>query len=170
MVTRSDVQVVNVGGGHAQPEPQAGKPHPRILHIIDDQGATEIGGYYIRMPNSAFIAYGDLLPECEAAASSGPVTRFFTLPRTRSARHFSTKSVWMRWLRRTSMARYVRRGRYRSSDPCSQCMLVLYFPIPEALEPFLVPRGDAEIRLELHCDWIDMRTAKHWTSREAAST
>ena len=31
VVTRSDVQVVNVGGGHAQPEPQAGKPHPRIL-------------------------------------------------------------------------------------------------------------------------------------------
>ena len=45
----------------------------------------------------------------------------------------------------------------------------LYFPIPVALEPFLVPRGDAEIRLELHCDWIDMRTAKHWTSGEATA-
>ena len=36
-------------------------------------------------------------------------------------------------------------------------------------EPFLVPLGDAEIRLELHCDWIDTRTAKHWTPREAAA-
>jgi hypothetical protein len=35
------------------------------------------------------------------------------------------------------------------------------------LAPFLVPRGDAEIRLELHCDWIDMRTTKHCTPRES---
>ena len=43
----------------------------------------------------------------------------------------------------------------------------IYFPIPDILERFLVPRGGAEIRLELHCDWIDMRTAKHWTPKEA---
>lgn len=42
-----------------------------------------------------------------------------------------------------------------------------YFPIPEPLKAYLVPKGNAEIRLELHCDWIDMRTAKHWTPREA---
>lgn len=43
----------------------------------------------------------------------------------------------------------------------------IYFPIPPTLEPFLVPQGNGEIRVELHCDWIDMRTAKHWTSKEA---
>ena len=46
----------------------------------------------------------------------------------------------------------------------------LYFPIPAPLEAFIVPQGDAEIRLELHCDWIDMRTARHWTPREVAVT
>ena len=46
----------------------------------------------------------------------------------------------------------------------------LYFPVPAALEPFLVPRGHAEIRLELHGDWIDMSTAKHWTSKEEAAS
>ncbi len=46
----------------------------------------------------------------------------------------------------------------------------LYFPIPSLLEAFLVPQGDDEIRVELHCDWIDMRTAKHWTPREAVET
>jgi hypothetical protein len=39
-----------------------------------------------------------------------------------------------------------------------------------ALEAFLVPQADAEIRLELHCDWIDMRTARHWTPKEATVT
>ena len=41
----------------------------------------------------------------------------------------------------------------------------IYFPIPSSLEPFLVPAGDEEIRLELDCDWIDMRTAMHWLPR-----
>jgi hypothetical protein len=35
-----------------------------------------------------------------------------------------------------------------------------YFPIPSSLEKFIVPRGDVEIRLELYCDWIGIRTAK----------
>jgi hypothetical protein len=31
----------------------------------------------------------------------------------------------------------------------------LYFPIPKSLESFIVPASNNEIRLELHCDWID---------------
>ena len=44
----------------------------------------------------------------------------------------------------------------------------LYFPIPAPLERFLVPSGNVEIRLELYCDWFDMRTARHWTPKEAS--
>lgn len=45
----------------------------------------------------------------------------------------------------------------------------MYFPIPEPLESFLVPMGDSEIRVELHCDWIDMRTAKLWAPKDSDS-
>lgn len=64
VVTRSDVEVVKVGGGgQAQPEAPQSSKKPRILHIVDDTGQTELGGFYIRIPESAFRAYGDLLPE-----------------------------------------------------------------------------------------------------------
>ena len=43
----------------------------------------------------------------------------------------------------------------------------IYFPVPAPLEPFIVPKGEEELRLELHCDWIDTRTAKHWAAKEA---
>ena len=68
VVRSSDVRIVNIGGGPGQlePQPQSGKPYPRILYIIDEQLVTELSGYYIRMPDSAFIAYGDLLSECES--------------------------------------------------------------------------------------------------------
>ncbi len=41
----------------------------------------------------------------------------------------------------------------------------LYFPILVPLETYLVPRGDEEIRVELYCDWIDMRNAMHLVAK-----
>ena len=52
--------------------------------------------------------------------------------------------------------------------PLQELFEGVYFPIPYQLEPFLVPTGHQEIRLDLYCDWIDMRTANHWVTRESA--
>ena len=41
----------------------------------------------------------------------------------------------------------------------------LYVPIPSALSQFLVPSGTAEIRLDLHCEWVDMRTRQLWEAK-----
>jgi len=54
-------------------------------------------------------------------------------------------------------------GAIQLEQPLQEVYDGIYFPIPKPLENFIVPKGDEEIRLELHCDWIDMRTAKHWT-------
>ena len=75
VVTRSDVRVVHVaGGGHSEHGIEPGKP-PRILQVVDEFSGTGIGGYYIRLPDSAFHAYGDLLPDSIAQASFGLETR-----------------------------------------------------------------------------------------------
>jgi hypothetical protein len=55
-------------------------------------------------------------------------------------------------------------GAIQLAQPLQEIYGGIYFPIPPPLEPFLVPQGQAELRLELHCDWIDMRTAKHWAA------
>ena len=67
VVTHNDVQVVNVAGGQPQPAQQPGQNlKPRLLQIVDEGRQTGLGGYYIRLPEMAFKAYGDLLPECES--------------------------------------------------------------------------------------------------------
>ncbi len=43
----------------------------------------------------------------------------------------------------------------------------LYFPIPEPLEEYLVPRGGGEVRIEVRCDWIDFLSARAWEARLA---
>ena len=35
-------------------------------------------------------------------------------------------------------------------------------------EAILIPKDAEEIRLELHCDWLDMRTARHWAAEDSA--
>ena len=167
VVRSADVRVVNVGGGHDQPEPQPGKRQPRILHIIDDQAATGLAGYYIRMPDRAFIAYGDLLPECESRGVVWAGNKILYVASDTVSAAFQYE-IRLDEVVAADVNGTVRAEGALPIDRALQQMYAgLYFPIPSALEPFLVPHGDAEIRLELHCDWIDMRTAKHWTSREA---
>ena len=43
----------------------------------------------------------------------------------------------------------------------------VYFPIPDILKRFLVPVGNKQIQLELHCEWFDMRTRKLWEAENA---
>jgi hypothetical protein len=170
VVTRSDVQVVNVGAGQSQPERQPGKSLPRILHIIDDQGATGLGGFYIRLPDSAFSAYGDLLPECDSRGVvwAGNKIEYVASDAVSAAFKYEIRldevvAADINGARRAE-------GAIPLEAPFQEMYGGLYFPIPAPLERFLVPRGEAEIRLALYCDWFDIRTARHWTPKEALAS
>ena len=43
----------------------------------------------------------------------------------------------------------------------------LYLPIAMELTRFLVPSGNKEIRLDLHCEWVDMQTRHLWEAKVA---
>ena len=167
VVTRSDVQVVNItGGGQSEPEPQPGRPHPRILHIVDEQGTTGLAGFYIRLLDAAFRAYGDLLPECESRGVVWAGNRILYVVSDTVSASFQYE------IRLDEVAAAYVNGELRAegaiqlNQPLQEIYGGLYFPIPDLLEVFLVPRGDDEIRVELHCEWIDTRTARHWTPKE----
>lgn len=170
VVTRSDVQVVNVSGGQSQPEPQLGKPLPRILNIIDEQGTTGLGGFYIRLPDTAFDAYGDLLPGCDSRGVvwAGNKIEYVISDAVSAAFKYEIRldEVVATEINGTQRAE----GAIPLERPLQEMYKGLYFPIPMALERFLVPHGTTEIRLELYCDWFDVRTAKHWTPREAVAS
>lgn len=170
IVTRSDVQVVNVGAGRGQPERQPGKPHPRILHIVDDQGATGLGGFYIRLPDTAFRAYGDLLPECDTRGVvwAGNKIEYVVSDAVSAAFKYEIRldEVVAANVNGTARAE----GAIQIVRPLQEIFDGLYFPIPAPLERFLVPGGSSEIRLELYCDWFDMRTAGHWTPKEQSGS
>jgi hypothetical protein len=167
VVTRSDVQVVTVGGGQPQSEPPPGKPNPRILHIVDQGGGTGLGGFYIRLPDTAFSAYGDLLPECQSRGVvwAGNKILYVASDAVSAAFQYEIRVDEVVTANVKGMNRA--EGAVELDLSLQEMYGGIYFPIPAPLERFLVPQGNAELRLELHCDWIDMRTAKHWTPAEA---
>lgn len=160
VVTPSDVQVVNVGQ-----QPTNTQVRPRIVHIVDDLSVTSLAGYYIRLPDSAFDAYGDLLPGCDSRGLVWAGNRIeYVISDAVSAsfkyeiRLDEVVSVGSSGVQRAEGALALER-------PLQNLYEGLYFPIPPTLERYLVPIGSAEIRIELYCDWFDVRTAKHWAPR-----
>ena len=166
VVTRSDVETVKVRGEQDQAEPSPQKPNPRILRIVGVDGTTSLGGYYIRVPDKAFSAYGDLLPPCEnrGLVWVGNKITYIVSDAVSAAFHYE---IHLDELVATEVNGNRRaEGAIELDRPLQEMFAGIYFPIPTLLVPFLVPAGDQEIRLYLHCEWIDMRTARHWLPRE----
>ena len=169
VVTRSDIETVVVSGDQQESEMPPQKTKPRILRIIDDHSTVNVNGYYIRVPESAFIAYGDLLQTCE---SRGLVWHANQITYVASD---SVSAAFQYHIELDEIVAPVSNGIKRAEGaleldrPLQEILDGVYFPIPPQLTQYLVPTGDGEIRLELQCDWIDMRTAKHWLSTPAAA-
>lgn len=169
VVTRSDVHVVDVRPGQVavvQPDPATSKP--RILRIVDDDGATGIGGHYIRLLDSAFNAYGDLLPDCDSRGVVWAGNKIEYVVSDALSAAFKYEIRLDQVVAAVSPTGETRaEGALQLDRPLQQMFGGMYFPIPSQLELFLVPRADEEIRLELFADWFDIRTAKHWAPKES---
>lgn len=166
VVTRSDVQILNVTGGQSQREDSQGSPYPRILQMIDEHGTTGLQGFYIRLPDTAFRAYGDLLPGCDSRGVvwAGNKILYVASDAVSAAFQYEIRLDEVVVANVNGIVRA--EGALQLDRPLQELFGGIYFPIPPSLERFLVPHGEEEIRIELHCDWLDMRTAKHWSPRE----
>ncbi|MXZ01838.1 hypothetical protein F4Y93_14790 [Candidatus Poribacteria bacterium] len=165
VVTRSDIQIVNIAGGQEESPPME-TPHPRLLCIVDQDEAMGLADYYIRVPDTAYRAYGDLLQSCESRGLvwAGNKVTYVASDTVSAAFQYEIR------LDELVISDFVGEPRAEGTveirQPLQEIFDGIYFPIPGPLEPFLIPKGDQEIRLELYCDWIDMRTAKHWRPAE----
>ena len=166
VVTQKDVKVVSVGGGQAQ-ELVANQTH-RLLRIIDEGHETDLDGYYIRLPEKAFDAYGDLLPDCD---SHGVV---WTGNKITFSASDGVSAQFQYEIRLDEIVAVEVDGAYRTQgvlelDRPQELYDGIYFPIPSVLKRFLVPTGNGEIRLDLHCELFDMRSSKLWEVENSAA-
>ena len=125
--------------------------------------------YYIRVPDAAYRAYGDLLQSCESRGLvwAGNKINYVASDMVSSAFQYEIR---LDELVATDISGQLRaEGAIELRENLQEIFEGIYFPIPGPLQPFLVPQGDQEIRLELYCDWIDMTTARHWQPSESVT-
>ena len=161
VVTRADVTVVNVADQHVPPPSGADKMH-RLLLIADEDQRTGLAGYYIRLPSWAFDAYGDLVAGCDTHGVVWAGNKMMFVASDGVSAQFQYE-IRLDEIVSTAVDGVARaEGALELDRPLQEMFGGVYFPIPASLERFLVPGGEDEIRLDLHCEWIDMRTRKLW--------
>ena len=168
VVTSKDVTVVNVADQES-PATSAENPRHRLLLIVDEEAVTGLAGYYIRLPDWAFDAYGDLLAACDThgVVWIGDKTTFVASDEVSAQFQYEIR---VDEIVAVDVGGRVRaEGALQLDRPLQEMYGGVYFPIPMPLENFLVPKGSEEIRLNLHCEWIDMRTKKLWEAERPAA-
>ena len=168
VVTSKDVAVINVAD---QGVPTEGKEDPkhRLLLIIDDEAVTSFAGYYIRLPGWAFDAYGDLLTGCDTHGVVWIGNKMTFVGSDEVSAQFQYEIRLDEIVAVDVGGRSRAEGALELDRPLQEMFGGIYFPIPKTLESFLVPKDNEEIRLDLHCEWIDMRTKKLWEAEKPAA-
>ncbi|MCY3690773.1 MAG: ATP-binding protein [Chloroflexota bacterium] len=168
VVRAGDVRVVTAspGPGHIQPNSNDEGIEPKLVKIVgagDDFAGLE--GYYLRIPNSASVAYGDVIVASDDHGAVWMGNKILLLASDGLSSAFQFE-VRLDRLLLTADATSLSQGAVAIEGSIQQLFGGLYFPLPHELEDYLVPTGNQEIRIEVLCDWLDFASSRSWEARE----
>lgn len=175
IVRSSDVAVVHAGGPSAggangdDGSSEADGGHGREPKLVRIEGSDEfqtLSGYYLRIPNSTYVAYGDVIQQCDTRGSVWAGNKIVLVASDAISTAFQFEVRLDRIITTAGDTGVVVGGAAEITRPLQALFNGLYFPIPEELESFLVPGGSQEIRIEVRCDWIDFSSARAWEARD----
>ena len=165
VVTQQDVVVINVANRDAT-QMDTQNPH-RLLRIVDEDALTNLSGHYIRLPGWAFDAYGDLVLDCDTRGVVWTGNRVTFVASDGVSAQFQY-DIRLDEIVAVEIGGVMRaQGAFELKRPPQLLFGGLYLPIPMELTRFLVPSGSEEICLDLHCEWVDMRTRQLWEAKVA---
>ena len=152
-------------GSGATPEH---KRPAKLLQIIDETGVTGLQGYYLRIPEAATAAFGELIRTFPAF-----VIVWFANRMTWQGSDLNTTA----FLFEITLDRLIGVG--TSGDVAHGALELgpskvqafndqIYFYIPPAIEDYLVPSESEAIKIEIRHELIDLGRSRSWTSREVA--
>lgn len=169
VVRSTDVQTVHAGSSSQEQSPllEDRSRKPKLVHIVGSEEFSELSGYYLRIPASATAAYGDVIVQCEnrAALWAGDKITLFASDDISTAFKFEVALDRLIVAGDADEAESI--GATRLSVPVQALYEGLYFPIPDVLTSFLVPRDSEEIRIEVRCELSDYLTARSWEGAES---
>ncbi len=169
VVGRSDIAHVTIskGGGVVEPPPTSDRPASKLLHIVDESGTTGLGGYYLRIPESATSAFGDIIQGFPSFAVVWFANRITWQGSDLSQTAFVFDITLDRFLITDASYGAEELTRAQVQKYSNQ----LYFFIPSAVVDGVVPNSAEDlIRIQIRHELIDLNRARAWTSKEPAAT
>ena len=168
VVRAGDVRVVTAspGTGPIQSNFNDEGIEPKLVKIVgagDDFAGLD--GYYLRIPNSATVAYGDVIVASDDHGAVWMGNKILLLASDGLSSAFQFE-VRLDRLLLTADATSLSQGAVAIEGTIQQLFGGLYFPLPTELENYLVPIGSQEIRIEVLCDWLDFASSRSWEARE----
>jgi molecular chaperone HtpG len=169
VVGRNDIANVTIssGGGVTTDPSPSGKKAAKILNIVDETGSTGLAGYYLRIPESATAAFGDII----RAFPSFAVVWFANRVTWQGSDQSSTAFIFDVTLDRFLTAQ-------GSSEPAHGSMDLnlihvrtyedqMYFLIPPILRDRIVPQNaDDLVKIKIQHELVDLRRPRAWTSKD----
>jgi hypothetical protein len=162
VVRAADVQVVHVGGSAAVTSEEAPGREPKLVRIEGAEEFVHLSGYYLRIPTSASIAYGDVIQQCESRGAIWAANKIMFVASDGISTAFQFEIRLDQIIATTGRDGLVAGGADEIDRPLQGLFGGLYFPVPQLLEKYLVPSDEQEIRIEVRCDWIDFTSARAW--------
>ena len=164
IVRTTDVQVVHAGRGYEEEVSSSENDtrEPKLVRIVGNQEFADMFGYYLRIPGSATVAYGDVIQQCEdrAALWAGNKVTLFASDRISTAFQFDIRLDQL--IAPTDPVSGKGSGIVQMHRPVQGLYAGLYFPFPQSLEPYLVPTPHEPVRIEVRCEWTDYSSARTW--------
>jgi hypothetical protein len=135
----------------------------RFRESIDGSDEFEnISGYYLLVPSTASKTYGDVIPQLEGRAAAWAGNKIMLIASDLVSTAFQFEVRLDRLITIVSEAGELPGGAEEIERPVQSLYEGLYFPIPPALEPFLVPTTSNEVRIEVRGEWTDFATSRSW--------
>jgi molecular chaperone HtpG len=166
VVRASDVEVVPAGTP-ASSDGAEGAPgrEPKLVRIQGTEEFAHLFGYYLRIPNSASVAYGDVIQQCDGRAAIWAGNKIVLVASDGISTAFQFEIRLDRIITSRVDSGPTAGGAVEINQPLQGLFGGLYFPVPKAVESFLVPSAQQEIRIEVRSDWIDFTSARAWEAR-----
>lgn len=171
VVRTSDVQVVQAGQPGVEPSEAPPGAEPREPKLVRIEGSAEFAhlfGYYLRIPNSATIAYGDVIQQCDSRGAVWAGNKILLVASDSISTAFELE-VRLDHIISPDGVSGPAGDAAELTRPLQGLFGGLYFPVPESLEPYLVPTESKEVRIEVRCDWIDFTSARAWEAQPSSA-
>ncbi len=143
------------------------KPSPKILRIIDESKSTGLDGYYIKLPQTATNAFGDLLKTFPSFVVVWFANRITWQISDLKSSAFLFDIALDKIITTAKDCKLAHGSEELSTLKIHSYSNSLYLFVPLAIVDFIIPKDNENpIKIEIRHELVDIEGARSWVARE----